>query len=190
MNLQEYKNLIFNFYSKNKRMPSYSEMLYIFNVKSKNAVYRIINKLVDADLLSKDSMGRIIPNKSFNEIPLVGLVKAGLPSDGDTLSETLNIEEYLLPTKRDSTYLLEVDGDSMIDAHIEDGDIVIAQKSNTAKEGDIVIAQVDGEFTMKYLRMDKNNKPWLEAANKAYKPIYPKYEFKITAIIKGVIRKY
>ncbi len=77
----------------------------------------------------------------------------------------------------------------MIDAHIADGDIVIAERTNTAKDGDIVIAQVDGEFTMKYLR-SKNNKLWLEPANKNFKPIYPEYELSIVAVIRGVVRKY
>ncbi len=189
MELQKYKNQIFDFYHKQKRMPSFSEMARLFGFKSKNAVSRIIDKLIDLDIISKDLNGKIIPTKSFSEIPLVGMVKAGFPSEGDQLTDTLNIESYLIPSKRDSTYLLEVDGDSMIDAHIEDGDMVIAERTNTARDGDIVIAQVDGEFTMKYLRKN-GDKIWLEAANKNYKPIYPKYEFQITAIVRGVIRKY
>jgi repressor LexA len=67
--------------------------------------------------------------------------------------------------------------------------MVIAERSEKAKDGDIVIAEVDGEFTMKYFRT-KNGKVWLEAANKNYNPIYPEYDMKICAIVKGVIRKY
>jgi SOS-response transcriptional repressor LexA len=90
---------------------------------------------------------------------------------------------------KESTYLLEVDGDSMIDAHIEKGDMVIAFKTDKAKEGEIVIAEVDGEFTMKYFRKS-GSKIWLEPANKNYEPIYPEYDLKICAVVKGVIRKY
>lgn len=85
--------------------------------------------------------------------------------------------------------MLEVDGDSMIDAHIERGDMVLVERANSAKDGDIVIAEVDGEFTMKYLRR-KGDKAWLEPANKNYKPIYPEHSLNITAIVKAVIRKY
>ena len=85
--------------------------------------------------------------------------------------------------------MLTVDGDSMIDAHIADGDMVLVEKTNTAKDGQIVIADVDGEFTMKYFRK-KDNKIWLEPANKDFKPIYPTMYLNVTAVVKAVIRKY
>lgn len=169
-------------------MPSYSEMMSLFNFKSKNAVYRVVNKLIAAGIVVKDTVGKLLPTEHFNELPLVGLVKAGLPAQGDTISDSLNIEDYLI-RKRESSFLLTVDGDSMIDAHIADGDIVVVEKTNTAKDGDIIVAQVDGEFTMKYLRITKS-KTWLEPANKKYSPIYPAYELTIIGIIKGVLRKY
>ena len=77
----------------------------------------------------------------------------------------------------------------MIEAHIEKRDMVLVEKTNQAKDGDIVIAEVDGEFTMKYFR--KNGaKVWLEPANKNYKPIYPEHSLNINAVLKAVIRKY
>jgi repressor LexA len=77
----------------------------------------------------------------------------------------------------------------MIDAHIEDGDMLNAERSISAKDGQIVIAQVDGECTMKYFRQT-GNKVWLEPANKQFKPIFPENDLQIIAVIKGVIRKY
>lgn len=183
-----YQEKITTFYQDHRRMPSYAEMMKLFGFKSKNAVYRVVMKLVAAGVITKDKLGKLIPSAGFDDIPLVGYVKAGLPAPGDVLTDTLNIEEYLVP-KKANTYLFEVDGDSMIDEHIADGDIVIAERTNTAKDGDIVIAQVDGEFTMKYLR-SKSGKLWLEAANKNYKPIYPQYELTVVAIVRGVMRKY
>lgn len=85
--------------------------------------------------------------------------------------------------------MLTVDGNSMIDAHIEDGDMVLVEKTDKAKDGDIVIADVDGEFTMKYFRKD-GNKVWLEPANKDFKNIYPEQYLRINAVVKAVIRKY
>jgi repressor LexA len=184
----DYKEKLISFYQAKRRMPTYTEMMQLFDFKSKNAVYRVVTKLIAAGVVTKDKLGKLIPSTGFNEIPLVGYVKAGLPAPGELLTDTLNIEEYLVP-KKALTYLFEVDGDSMIDEHITDGDIVIAERTNTAKDGDIVIAQVDGEFTMKYLR-SKNGKLWLEPANKRYKPIYPKYELTVVAIVRSVIRKY
>ncbi len=184
----DYQNKIENFFKKNKRMPTYSEMMKIFSLKSKNSIAKIVDKLVDIGFISKDSSGKLIPAQSFGEIPILGLVKAGFPAEGEQiLNDSTNLED-LLVDKKDLTYMLEVDGDSMIEAHIKKGDMVLVEKSNTARVGDIVIAEVDGEFTMKYLR-STDGKYWLEPANKNYKPIYPKYDFKISAIVKAVIRK-
>lgn len=185
----EYTSKLASFYYRENRMPTYSEMMNLFDFKSKNAVYRLVQKLVDAGMVTKDSLGRLLPSASLTEVPLLGLVKAGFPSpSADILEDTINLNTFLI-RKKDATYILEVDGDSMIDAHIADGDLVIAERTNTANNGDIVIARVDGEYTMKYFRKD-GNKIWLEPANKRFKPIYPKTDLQIEAIIKGVIRKY
>ena len=76
----ENKNKIINFYRKHKRMPGYKEMLSLFQFKSKNAVYKLINKLVEEGVVEKDSNGRILPRRLVGEVPLLGLVEAGMPS--------------------------------------------------------------------------------------------------------------
>ncbi len=179
---------LIEFYRSSKRMPSYVEMMKLFGFKSKNAVARVIEKMVEAGVVAKDRMGKLIPTEIFTGMPLLGSVKAGFPATAEEITDSLNIEDYLIKNKS-STYILEVDGKSMIDAHIDDGDLVIAERTNSAKEGDIVIAQVDGEFTMKYFRKT-DGKVWLEPANKDFKPIFPKMDFQIEAVVKGVIRKY
>jgi SOS regulatory protein LexA len=181
------------FYQENKRMPSYSEMLKLFGFKSKNAVSRVVEKLLDAGLVAKDHLGRLIPTEIFSEntanVPMLGYVTAGFPATvEEELADTVNLDELLIKNKP-ITYMLEVDGDSMIDAHIEKGDMVLVEKRTTAKDGEIVIAEVDGEFTMKYFR-EKGNKRWLEPANKNYKPIYPEHSLNVVALLKAVIRKY
>jgi repressor LexA len=184
-----YQTKLFGFYDSNKRMPSYSEMMELFGFKSKNAVFRIVEKLIDAGVIIKDAAGKIIPAIDFNEIPLLGSVKAGFPAaTEDVLDDTLNLNDFLLPRK-DKMYLVAVDGDSMIDAHIADGDIVIAERYETAHDGDIVIANIDGEFTMKYFKTSKG-KIWLEPANKDFSAMYPEYHLTIVAKITGVVRKY
>lgn len=186
----DYKNKLIAFYGRDKRMPTYSEMMKLFGFKSKNAVARLVSKFIDEGIATKDHLGRLIANTSFwDSIPMLGSVKAGFPTDAEEIKDTINIEDYLVP-KKDNSYMLTVDGDSMIDAHIEDGDLVLVEKTNTAKDGQIVIANVDGEFTMKYFRKDSNNKVWLEPANKDFKPIHPKMYLNIIAVVKAVIRKY
>ncbi|HEU0085664.1 MAG TPA: LexA family transcriptional regulator [Candidatus Paceibacterota bacterium] len=182
------KAKIESFFKTHKRMPTYSEMMKLFGFKSKNAVFKLVEKMIDAGVVAKDHLGRLIPTGSFGEISLLGSVKAGFPSDAEEVRDTMNLNDFLVEDIG-KTYMLEVDGDSMIDAHIEEGDMVLVEKTNNAKEGEIVIAEVDGEFTMKYLRKT-NGKTWLEPANKSYKPIYPEHSLNITAVVKAVIRKY
>jgi len=170
-------------------MPSYAEIMTLVGFKSKNAVSKLVHKLIDAGVLDKDAQGKIIPAMGAGEVPMLGLVEAGIPSTADSqVLDTLSIEEYLIP-KKEKTFILEVKGDSMIEAHIDEGDMVIAERSQIAKDGDIVIAEVDGGWTLKYFKTD-GKKVWLLPANKNYKPIYPEYEMRIAAIVTGVIRKY
>lgn len=178
-----------DFYHREKRMPSYSEMMRLFGFKSKNAVYRLVQKMLDVGMVAQDHIGRLLPTAHFNELPMGGLVKAGLPSSVDALTETVDLNAMLIK-KRSETYLLEVDGESMIDAHIEPGDMVVVERTQHAREGDIIIAMVDGEHTMKYFRKDKSGKIYLEPANKAFKNIYPTQSLEITGVVRGVVRKY
>ncbi len=184
-----YKQKIIGFYKRTKRMPSYAEIMTLVGFKSKNAVYKLVNKLIGEGVLDKDSSGRLIPNKLVGEVPMLGLVEAGFPTAAEeTILDTISIDEYLINDK-DKTYLLEVKGDSMIEAGIQEGDLVVAERKSDPRIGDIVIAEVDGGWTMKYFRK-KGTQVYLEPANKNYKPIYPEYDIKIAAVVTGVIRKY
>lgn len=185
----DYKAKLQSFYEREKRMPTYTEMMKLFGFKSKNAVARVVDKFIEAGIATKDHLGRLLPNDSFENIPLLGSVTAGFPVDvEEEMKEAINLDNYLV-NKKENTFMLEVDGNSMIDAHIADGDMVLVEKTDHAKDGDIVIANVDGEFTMKYFKKD-GNKVWLEPANKDFKQIYPKQYLNINAVVKAVIRKY
>ena len=170
-------------------MPGYKEIMDLTGFKSKNAVFKLINNLVDAGIVSKDSQGKIIPSRSLDEVPMLGLVEAGFPSSvEEEMTDTISIDDYLIENK-EKTYLLEVKGESMIDAGIHEGDLVIVERRGNPKVGDIVIAEVDGGWTMKYFRKN-GDQVYLEPANKKFKNIYPTQELNIAAIVKGVVRKY
>ena len=187
--MSDYKNKIISFYKKNKRMPGYKEIMALVGFKSKNAVYKLLNKLVDEGVIEKDSSGKIIPKNLVGEVPRLGLVEAGFPSMvEEALSDTMSLDEYLIGNK-EASYILEVKGDSMIDAGIREGDLVIVERGREPKEGNIVIAEVDGGWTMKYFRKQAG-RVYLEAANPKYQPIYPEQNLQIAAVVKGVIRKY
>lgn len=170
-------------------MPAYAEIMKLVGFKSKNAVHKLVTKLIEAGIVDKDSQGRLIPNKLFGEVPVLGLVEAGFPTAAEEeLVDTMSLDEYLIPNK-ESMYMLEVKGDSMIEAGIHEGDLVIAQRGVEPRDGDIVIAEVDGGWTMKYFRKVRGA-IHLEPANAKYKPIYPEHDLKVAAVVKGVIRKY
>ncbi len=193
MSYQEYKNKIIGFYRNNKRVPGYIEIMSLVGFKSKNAVYKLLNKMVDDGIFSKDSKGRLSPMKMFGEVALLGVVEAGMPTAAEQEAlDMTSLEEFLLDSKSDS-YMLRVKGESMIDAHIAEGDMVLVERRENAKDGDIVIAEVDGGWTMKYYRCLKNGQAcdvYLEPANENFQPIYPEYDLKIAAVVKAVIRKY
>lgn len=190
MSLNNYKDKIFSFYKGKKRMPSYSEIMDLLGFKSKNAVYKLVNKLVAEGYVKKDSSGRLLPKKLIGEIPILGLVEAGIPTMAEEgILDTMSFDEYLVGDSS-KTFILEVKGDSMIEEGIKEGDLVIVEKTKDPKDGDIVIAEVDGGWTMKFLRKKQGKPIYLEPANKNYKPIYPEYDLNIGAVVKGVIRKY
>ena len=186
---KQYKDKVLNFYRREKRMPDYAEMMKLFGFKSKNAVFKLVQKLVEEGVVKKDAKGKLVPARGLDEVPVLGLVEAGFPSTAEEdVLDTMSLDDYLIE-HRDSSYLLEVKGDSMIDAGIQEGDLVIAVRRGEPRDGDIVIAEVDGGWTMKYYRK-RAGKIFLEPANKNYKPIYPESDLHIAAIVKGVIRKY
>jgi len=188
MNLKDKKRKIVNFYQDNKRMPTYREMMDLFSYNSKNSVHKLVKKLVNQNFVSQDSQGRLLPNNLYGQTPILGLVEAGFPTDAqEDFVDTVSLDEFLIDDK-ERTYLLEVKGLSMKDAGILPGDMVLVEKTDQADFGRIVIAEVDGEWTMKYLRK-KNERVYLEPANKKFKPIYPDDQLKIAAVVKGVIRK-
>jgi repressor LexA len=140
-------------------------------------------------MVKKDSSGKIIPGDFFHHIKVLGIVEAGFPSPAEEeLIDTMSLDEFLVRNK-EATYMLKVSGDSMIEAGIMPDDIVLVERGIDAKDGDIVIAVVDDEWTIKYFRQ-KGKKVYLEPANKKYKPIYPKQTLEIAAVVKAIIRKY
>ena len=118
-------------------------------------------------------------------IPLLNdSVSAGFPSPADDYTEeNIDLNEHLISNPF-STFFLRVKGDSMINAGIKDKDLIIVDKSLTAKPGNIIIAMIDGEFTIKRLSI-KNDELYLKAENHNY----PDFRFKnhINVQIWGVV---
>ena len=170
-------------------MPSFAEMVRLLGVKSKSVVNFWINKLIDADLLEKDDKGHLIFTKRAFAIPMAGSVQAGFPSpEEEALCDIISMDEYLI-NKPEASFLLQVSGDSMIGEGIMEGDLVIVEKGKEPKVGDVVVAEVDGNWTLKYFRKD-GAQVYLEAANPKYPIIRPKTELRLGGIVTAVVRRY
>jgi len=124
-------------------------------------------------------------------LPLFGPISAGFATTAEEdAKEMLNLEEYIVPQRsRGATFLLRVRGDSMIEAGIQEGDLVIVDRKAEPKAGEIVVGVLDGEFTLKRLKKDKG-KFYLQAENPQYPDMYALEELQVAGAVRGVIRKY
>ncbi|MCX7816722.1 MAG: transcriptional repressor LexA [Syntrophales bacterium] len=178
-----------SFFMRNRRMPTYQEMMEILGVRSKSVVHHWVSKLIAQGKLKRDERGHLIPSGSLFAIPVFGAIHAGFPSPEDeALRDIISLDEYLI-NQPETSFLLQVTGDSMIDAGIMEGDLVIVERGRIPKSGDIVVAEVDGEWTVKYFRK-KGQNVYLEAANPHYPPIKPKNELRLAGVVTALVRKY
>ncbi|OHE21886.1 MAG: repressor LexA [Syntrophobacterales bacterium RBG_19FT_COMBO_59_10] len=187
--MQSVQKILAAFFREKRRLPSYAEMIPLLGVRSKSVVHFWINKLIAAGILDKGEKGRLTMRNRCFAVPLVGSVQAGFPSpEEEALCDIMSMDEYLI-TRPEASYLLRVSGDSMTGEGIREGDLVVVEKGREPKNGDVVIAEVDGEWTMKYFRK-RGRQMVLEAANPKYPPIIPKSEFRLGGVVTAVIRKY
>lgn len=183
-------NLLREFHAQEGRVPSYSEMARLFGYASKNAVCAPVKRLIEKGYLRRSAGGRLVfTSKTISRTALLGSIKAGFPSPAEEeLLDTISLDEFLI-RRPDATYLLTVSGDSMLDAGIHPGDLVLVEKGAAPKSNDIVIAQIDGEWTMKYYGRDTKG-VYLDAANRRYQRIRPQQNLSIGGVVRAVIRKY
>jgi repressor LexA len=132
---------------------------------------------------------RPIAANDIVEVPLHGKIAAGVPIEAFEDHEQLAVPAALLGSGEH--YALEVSGDSMVEAGIFDGDYALIQKANTAREGDIVVALVDGQdATLKYFRRE-GQMIRLDPANSAYEPQrYPAERVIVQGRLSGLLRRY
>ena len=128
MNLESAVQKIRRFFRKNKRLPSYQEMCRLFGFSSKGASFKLAAKLIEAGILGKDSTGKLMPKQLFPSLPVLGIIRAGSPTAAEEqLLSAVSFDDYLI-ARPERSYLLRVSGDSMIEAGIHEGDMVIVEK--------------------------------------------------------------
>ena len=178
-----------DYYADNNVLPPYSTIMTLLGLKSKSPVAALIARLKLQGYLESTPEKRLKPGKRFFERPIFDSVQAGAPRHADeSRYDTITIDEYLVESPS-NTVLINVKGDSMIDAGIMPGDTVVVEKRGPANIGDMVIAIVDNEFTLKTLGREKGQFV-LIPANPAYPVIRPKNGLEIFGILVGQFRKY
>lgn len=158
---------------------------HLTNLERKGYIRRTYNESRSIEVLPpKGTAGA-------TEIPLLGLVAAGLPIEAAVHGETIPVPDQML-SRRGPNYALKVRGDSMIDAHILDGDVVVVHGRQSAENGEMVIALVNGsEATVKRYYREAGGWVRLQPANATMPPIrLPETDLLIQGVVVGVIRRY
>ncbi|KKS31641.1 repressor LexA [candidate division WWE3 bacterium RIFOXYB1_FULL_43_24] len=185
----------------NGHSPTLQEIADSMDLSSLATVHEHIQALEKKGVIKKydgSVRGIEILDRTFNtslsavELPLVGYIAAGEPIEAieNSLATVTVSADIVSKTKR--CFVLQVKGDSMIDMGIFDGDHVVIQQQDTARDGQIIVALIDNEFaTLKTLYHEKNGQIRLQPANKMMDPIFvePK-SLSIQGVVTGVIRRF
>jgi len=171
--------------------PTIREIAEQMQFKSPNGVVGHLKALERKGLITRSShKSRAIQlteevSQELKGLPLAGRVSAGMLEEAIEQSERIDFGEFW---NASGSYVLEVEGDSMIEAHIAPGDYLVVKRRRTASAGDIVIARTsEGDATVKYWFPEKN-RVRLQPANKRLKPIYSK-DAKVIGVVTGVVRR-
>ena len=195
-------DFIANFVDENHYSPSFDEIAKGLNLASLATVHKHISVLESKNYLKRgfnqsrsielsprylQEQRRIKPPSL--EVPLLGRIAAGSPVESVEQHEVLNFADF---TGNSANYALEVRGNSMIEDHICDGDVILLQRVNQVRDGDIVVALVGGaETTLKRFYREPGDLVRLQPSNSALKPILvPARDVEIQGKLLAVLRKY
>lgn len=186
LQLQARVEALRRFYRERGRMPSFSELGALVGLRSKHAVSKLVARLEQEGVVYRDEQGRLIPGHLLSPFRLLGTVEAGLPAPEEAVEgEAVSLDTWL---GGDRGFLLQVSGESMREAGILPGDYVLVDPERPARDGDIVVAEVDGDWTLKTLRRHQG-RVWLEPAHPDYPEIHPRGQLRIGGVVVAVIRK-
>ena len=177
-----------DYYAEHKVIPSYSVLASLWGISAKSWVSECVKRFEEAGYLDWTPDRQLKPGARFFERRLAdSAVQAGLPNpaiaDGYDL---VTLDDWLVKVPSKTT-LVRVKGDSMIEAGIHEGDLLVVEVQPNANLGDIVVAIVDNEFTVKFLAKERNEFV-LKPANKAYPVLRPK-AFEIFGVMAGLARR-
>jgi repressor LexA len=186
-----------SFVESNGYSPSYEEIAEQFGYSSLATVHEHLSNLQQKGFLRKDynksrslEVVRAEVGALAVELPLYGAVAAGLPIEAMQDQETISVPHDMV--RRGNNYVLRVKGSSMIEEQIRDGDYIVVNSRDTAENGEMVVALVDGESaTVKKFYRERDGRIRLQPANETMLPLYyPAHRVQVQGIVVGVIRKY
>ena len=172
--------------------PSYRQIMHSLNLGSLATVRRYVMELENQGVLKRSEIGKIIPmpkleKGNFVLAPLVGSVVCGIPNPSEENYE----DTYALPTDifgKGHLFMLHAEGNSMIEAGISPGDLLVLRKQDSADDGEIIVALVDGETTLKRL-YHRNGKIILHPENRRMKDIVVD-KCDVQGVLVSCIKKY
>ncbi len=179
-----------DYYARHSEIPSVSALSLMLG-KPEERISEMMGRLAEEGVLAAPGGFHEPTDRFFESWLSPEAIPAGPPARiaAETLSrDSMNLQAYLVP-KPSQTIMLPVRGDSMMDAGICDGDIAIVDMARQGKAGDIVVAKIDGEFTLKRLSK-KGGKFFLKPENRSYSDLIPVQELEIQGVVTGLVRKY
>jgi len=190
-------DFISRFIELKKQPPTIAEIGRHFKMSSSASVHSILSTLEQEGLIKRIphvSRGiEIIKQETLDndfELPLLGLVAAGQPIEAVLNHQTVSVPRDMIGRGR--MFALQVRGDSMIDENIQDGDVIIIASQQTAENGQVVVALIDGSYATVKKFYREPDFIRLEPANPQFKPIFIKTpeRLQIQGVVRGLIRKY
>jgi repressor LexA len=178
-----------DYYARWRSLPAYGPLQAVLGLASRSAVAKVLGRLRAAGFLERTPAGRWTPTARFFARPLADApVPAGwpaIPADGGAVDA---IDAWLV-RQPSRTVLVPVVGDSMLEAGIHPGDRVVVERDVPARPGDLVIAVIDNEFTLKTLAVE-DGEAVLRPANPAYPVLRPGARLQVFGVVVGLIRSY
>ncbi len=178
-----------DYYARWRSFPAYGPLRDVLGLASRDGVVKVLHRLQAAGFLERTPAGRWTPTERFFARPLADApAPAGMPAALPDSGDEFGIDAWLV-RQPSRTVLMPVTGDSMIDAGIHSGDRVVVEREASARQGDVVVALIDGEFTVKTLA-EENGEVVLRPANPAYPVLRPGKRLQVFGVVVGLIRNY
>jgi SOS regulatory protein LexA len=194
---KEILEFIRNFQAEHGVAPTHREICDAFGFSSYGTVYKHLSILQRKGLIRRDwnqkrGVELVEPPKEessrLRELPLFGYIAAGRPIEVEPSDETIAVPEEL--TSRGENYVLKVRGDSMVDDGVYDGDFVIISKREQAQNGEMVVAMVNGEVTLKRFYLERE-RVRLQPANSMMMPIFAAArDVQVQGVVVGLMRRF